>query len=514
MWRSDAGALVIVDVVSSLGRGAVRLRRLGHRRGDRRVPEGALRQPRHRLRGDQRPRLGGGRDRDEPAVLLRLGDLPAFAELPDPENPWTPGDQRDAGPAGRARASTSKTASTWRSRATGCCRARSRRARRRSAWTCSARAWSRTGPSPRSALPRRPTPTRSRTRSARTSACVLAPGPGPLKGKVFRIGHFGYFSRARHPPRPCGARDDPRDARVSREARRRGRGRRGRVRWSRRGLTLRARPGHGEALRAGSGSAPPDFQVDVRPDLADRRPRGGDRALRRADRPQRNPGDGRGAGGGRAPEGRGARRDRPGQRRRRGRHAPRRHGRERARSPTYLGAPSTRWPCCSLRRATCRRLTRRCSAGKWERAEWEGVELAGKTLGARRPRPRRGARGHQGIGVRDAGDRLRPLRVSAERAKEMGVDVMPSLEALLVQADFVSIHLPRTSETEELIGAHELCADETGRAADQHGARRDRGRGRPGEGARGRSSGRRRARRVRGRAHHRQPAVRGSTTWW
>jgi aspartate aminotransferase-like enzyme len=23
---------------------------------------------------------------------------------------------------------------------------------------------------------------------------VLAPGQGPLKGKVFRIGHFGYFS--------------------------------------------------------------------------------------------------------------------------------------------------------------------------------------------------------------------------------------------------------------------------------------------------------------------------------
>ena len=46
--------------------------------------------------------------------------------------------------------------------------------------------------------------------------------------------------------------------------------------------------------------------------------------------------------------------------------------------------------------------------------------------------------------------------VSAERAKEMGVDAMPSLEALLVQADFVSIHLPRTSETEGLIGEHEL----------------------------------------------------------
>ena len=34
--------------------------------------------------------------------------------------------------------------------------------------------------------------------------------------------------------------------------------------------------------------------------------------------------------------------------------------------------------------------------------------------------------------------------------------MMPTLEALLVQADFVTIHLPRTSETEGLIGEHEL----------------------------------------------------------
>jgi D-3-phosphoglycerate dehydrogenase len=33
---------------------------------------------------------------------------------------------------------------------------------------------------------------------------------------------------------------------------------------------------------------------------------------------------------------------------------------------------------------------------------------------------------------------------------------MPSLEALLVQSDFVTIHLPRTSDTEGLIGDHEL----------------------------------------------------------
>ncbi len=93
--------------------------------------------------------------------------------------------------------------------------------------------------------------------------------------------------------------------------------------------------------------------------------------------------------------------------------------------------------------------------GAWERSAWEGVELAGKTLGLV-------GLGRVGalVAQRAAGFGMRVIAfdpyVSAERAKEMGVDAMPSLEALLVQADFVSIHLPRTPETEGLIGAHEL----------------------------------------------------------
>jgi D-3-phosphoglycerate dehydrogenase len=47
--------------------------------------------------------------------------------------------------------------------------------------------------------------------------------------------------------------------------------------------------------------------------------------------------------------------------------------------------------------------------------------------------------------------------VPRERAKEMGVELMPTLEALLVQADFVSLHLPRTPDTEALIGERELA---------------------------------------------------------
>jgi D-3-phosphoglycerate dehydrogenase / 2-oxoglutarate reductase len=94
--------------------------------------------------------------------------------------------------------------------------------------------------------------------------------------------------------------------------------------------------------------------------------------------------------------------------------------------------------------------------GRWERARWEGVELAGKTLGLI-------GLGRVGslVAQRAGGLGMRMIAfdpyVSADRAKDIGVDVMPTLESLLVQSDFVSIHLPRSPETEGLIGAHELA---------------------------------------------------------
>jgi D-3-phosphoglycerate dehydrogenase len=93
--------------------------------------------------------------------------------------------------------------------------------------------------------------------------------------------------------------------------------------------------------------------------------------------------------------------------------------------------------------------------GRWERSKWEGVELAGKTIGLV-------GLGRVGslVAARAAGFGMRVIAfdpyVSADRAKEMGVEIMPTLEALLVQSDFVSIHLPRTPETEALIGEKEL----------------------------------------------------------
>ena len=94
-------------------------------------------------------------------------------------------------------------------------------------------------------------------------------------------------------------------------------------------------------------------------------------------------------------------------------------------------------------------------AGRWERSRWEGVELAGKTLGVV-------GLGRVGslVAARAGGLGMRVISfdpyVSSERAKEMGVEMMPTLEALLVQSDFVSIHLPRAPETEGLMGERQL----------------------------------------------------------
>lgn len=95
-------------------------------------------------------------------------------------------------------------------------------------------------------------------------------------------------------------------------------------------------------------------------------------------------------------------------------------------------------------------------AGRWDRAAYRGVELQGKTLGVV-------GLGRVGglVAQRCAAFGMRVIAfdpyVPRERAKEMGIELMPTLEALLVQADFVSIHLPRTADTESLIGERELA---------------------------------------------------------
>jgi D-3-phosphoglycerate dehydrogenase len=99
-------------------------------------------------------------------------------------------------------------------------------------------------------------------------------------------------------------------------------------------------------------------------------------------------------------------------------------------------------------------------AGKWERSKWEGVELHGKTLGV------------VGLGKIGAlvaqrasafGMRLIAYDpfITEERARHMGVELV-DLDTLLEQSDFITIHLPKTKETTNLLDAAALAKTKPG----------------------------------------------------
>ena len=98
--------------------------------------------------------------------------------------------------------------------------------------------------------------------------------------------------------------------------------------------------------------------------------------------------------------------------------------------------------------------------GRWERSKWEGVELADKTLGI------------VGLGrigklvadrARGFGMRLVAFDpyVSADRARLGGVELM-SLEQVVAESDFLTIHLPKTTETAGIIGRELLLKAKPG----------------------------------------------------
>jgi len=92
------------------------------------------------------------------------------------------------------------------------------------------------------------------------------------------------------------------------------------------------------------------------------------------------------------------------------------------------------------------------TSGKWERSKFSGVELFEKTLGilgfgrigqlvAQRAR---------GFGMRVVA--FDPF-VSAERYRELGVEAAADAEELYAQADFITVHLPKTPDTEGWLNA-------------------------------------------------------------
>ncbi len=92
------------------------------------------------------------------------------------------------------------------------------------------------------------------------------------------------------------------------------------------------------------------------------------------------------------------------------------------------------------------------TAGKWERSKFSGVELYEKTLGILGF-----GRIGQLVAQRARGFGMRVLAfdpfVSAERYRELGVDKADGVDDVYAQADFITVHLPKTQETEGFLDA-------------------------------------------------------------
>ncbi len=91
-------------------------------------------------------------------------------------------------------------------------------------------------------------------------------------------------------------------------------------------------------------------------------------------------------------------------------------------------------------------------AGRWERSKFSGVELYEKTLGILGF-----GRIGQLVAHRARGFGMRVLAfdpfVSAERYRDLGVEKADSPDDIYAQADFITVHLPKTPETEGFLGA-------------------------------------------------------------
>ncbi len=92
------------------------------------------------------------------------------------------------------------------------------------------------------------------------------------------------------------------------------------------------------------------------------------------------------------------------------------------------------------------------TSGKWERSKFSGVEVYEKTLGVIGF-----GRIGQLVAHRAKGFGMRVLAfdpfVSAERYRELGVEKAQNAEEIYREADFLTIHLPKTPETENWLDA-------------------------------------------------------------
>ena len=95
-------------------------------------------------------------------------------------------------------------------------------------------------------------------------------------------------------------------------------------------------------------------------------------------------------------------------------------------------------------------------AGKWDRNKFVGTQVTGKTLGV----IGLGRIGRE-VAKRAVGLEMKVLAfdpfVTPEKVAEMGYKAAASIEAMLPEVDYLTIHVPLTNDTKSLIGANELA---------------------------------------------------------
>lgn len=95
-------------------------------------------------------------------------------------------------------------------------------------------------------------------------------------------------------------------------------------------------------------------------------------------------------------------------------------------------------------------------AGKWEKSRFLGVELTGKTLGLIGCGNIGSVVASRAIGLRMKVAAYDPF-LSAERAQEIGVEKIEDVEDLLKRADIVTLHVPKTEKTANILNAKRVA---------------------------------------------------------
>jgi D-3-phosphoglycerate dehydrogenase len=94
-------------------------------------------------------------------------------------------------------------------------------------------------------------------------------------------------------------------------------------------------------------------------------------------------------------------------------------------------------------------------AGKWEKSKFMGVELTGKTLGVIGAGNIGGIVCERALGLKMKVVAYDPF-LSEERAEKLGVQKV-ELDDLLARADFITLHVPKTEQTNNILNAEAIA---------------------------------------------------------